>query len=236
LKNRLGFGSEALGDLHEASRILEPLDDAQAQSEVFRAIAVVLNWRGDGREAALALLRAVAEAGAARSQAAVSLALFDAARLLMEIGRAPDAHALLSRAFDIAGTSLPPFEFQRAWVNRLQAAVAAGLIEQAQDQSDGVADALAGAPPRLMLLAHLEAARLRRLEGDLAAARLMLDRAMGFASDAADSFERMELKHAEAELAIAEGRAETALELLDAVISRYANDDLAGREVKARLL
>src|ERR1041384_5118911 len=53
--NRLGFPGEALGDLHEARRLLDPPplggDDV---AETFRAIATVFSWRGESREAALA--------------------------------------------------------------------------------------------------------------------------------------------------------------------------------------
>ena len=61
--NRLGFAGEALGDLHEARRLLEGGGDhGQEIAEIFRAIATVFSWRGESREAALALLRVVAEA------------------------------------------------------------------------------------------------------------------------------------------------------------------------------
>src|SRR6185369_12127162 len=52
--NRLGFAGEALGDLHEARRLLAGGDHAGELAEVFRAIATVFSWRGESREAALA--------------------------------------------------------------------------------------------------------------------------------------------------------------------------------------
>ena len=234
--NRLGFGGEALGDLYEARRLLEPAGDARELSEVFRAVAVVFNWRGDGREAALALLRAVAEGSAAREETTVALSLVDAARLQMEIGRPGDAHALISRALDLAGPTLPRREYQRAWVTQLQAAVAARLTEEARAQASRISEALAGASQRLLLLAHIETARIERVARDHASARRELERSAGYAPADADAFERVEIAEAEAELAVSEGRVTTALELLDTVVSRYANDDLAAREVKARLL
>ena len=54
--NRLGFASDRLGDLHEARRLLEAGDYPAELAEIFRAIATVFTWRGESREAALALL------------------------------------------------------------------------------------------------------------------------------------------------------------------------------------
>ena len=130
--NRLGFAGEALGDLHEARRLLEGGDHGHELAEIFRAIATVFSWRGESREAALALLRVIAEAGDDRL--AIALALIEGGRLQMEIGRPADAQALFVRAL-AASAELPRREFQRAWVNLLQACVAAGRIEQAQEHS-----------------------------------------------------------------------------------------------------
>ena len=154
--NRLGFAGEALGDLHEARRLLEGGDHSQELAEIFRAIATVFSWRGESREAALALLRVVAEAGDDRLT--IALALIEGGRLQMEIGRPADAQALFVRAL-AASAELPRREFQRAWVSLLQASVAAGRIEQAQAQRGAMNETLAGAPPRLLLLTELEVAR-----------------------------------------------------------------------------
>src|SRR4051794_8676720 len=110
--NRLGFGNEALGDLHEARRLLESGDHPEEVAAIFQAIATVFSWRGEGREAALALLRAVAEA--AGDPLTIALALIEAGRLQMEIGRPADAQALLARALDLGGSLLPKREYQRA--------------------------------------------------------------------------------------------------------------------------
>ena len=128
--NRLGFAGEALGDLHEARRLLEGGGDhGQELAEIFRAIATVFSWRGESREAALALLRVVAEARDDRLT--IALALIEAGRLQMEIGRPADAQALFARAL-ARDAGLPPREFQRASINLLQSSVAAGHIEQAR--------------------------------------------------------------------------------------------------------
>jgi len=232
--NRLGFAGEALGDLHEARRLLEGGEHRQELAAVFQAIATVHSWRGESREAALTLLRVVAEASG--DALGVALALIEGGRLQMEIGRPADAQALFARALELGKAPLPKREFQRAWVNRLQASVAAGEIDRARAQLAGMAEALAQAPGRLFLLAHLEASRVAVESGDLAAAAAALDAARTFAPGGDDAFERVEIAEAEAELALARGKTGKAAALLGAVISRYADDDLAAREVRARLI
>jgi tRNA A-37 threonylcarbamoyl transferase component Bud32 len=71
---------------------------------------------------------------------------------------------------------------------------------------------------------------------DLAAAAAALDQAGTFAPDGDDAFERIEIAEAEAEFALARGETGKAAALLGGVISRYADDDLAAREVRARLI
>jgi len=232
--NRLGFAGEALGDLHEARRLLEGGEHRQELAVVFQAIATVHSWRGESREAALALLRVVAEASG--DALPVALALIEGGRLQMEIGRPADAQALLARALELGNALLPKREFQRAWVNRLQASVAAGQIDRARAQLAGMAEALAQAPGRLLVLAHLEASRVAVKSDDVAAAAAALDQARAHAPDGDDAFERIEIAEVEAELALARGETEKATALLGTVISRYADDDLAAREVRARLI
>ena len=103
--NRLGFAGDALGDLHEARRLLETGDHPQELAAIFQAIATVFSWRGESREAALALLRVVAEASG--DPLAVALALIEGGRLQMEIGRPADAQALLSRALGTSALANP---------------------------------------------------------------------------------------------------------------------------------
>jgi tRNA A-37 threonylcarbamoyl transferase component Bud32 len=231
--NRLGFAGEALGDLHEARRLLEGGDHAGELAEIFRAIATVFSWRGESREAALALLRVVAEAGDNRRT--IAFALIEGGRLQMEIGRPADAQALFARALAFEG-ELPKREFQRAWVNLLQSAVAAGHIDAARAQLDAKGATLSGAPPRLLLLAELEAARCAVAARDFDAASAALDRAALHAPENIDAFERVEIAEAQAEFALARGDAGNAAALLAPVIARYADDDLAAREVRARLV
>ena len=234
--NRLGFAGEALGDLHEARRLLEGSEHGSELAEIFRAIATVFSWRGESREAALALLRVVAEASASDDKLAVALALIEGGRLQKEIGRPADAQALLARGLELGSSVLPKREHQRAWVNLLQASVAAGHTEQARAQLARMDEALTGASARLLLLAELEGARCALYTRDFAAAAAALDRAALHAPESADAFERVEIAETQAEFALARGDAASAAALLTPVMARYADDDLAAREIRARLV
>jgi tetratricopeptide (TPR) repeat protein len=107
--NRLGIRSEALGDLNEAADIFEQLSDGPRLAEAKRMIALVHAWRGEGRDAGLALLRAVAESLASNDLAGAALALVEAGRLEMEMGRSRVAASLFGRALSIGGVDLPSF-------------------------------------------------------------------------------------------------------------------------------
>jgi tRNA A-37 threonylcarbamoyl transferase component Bud32/tetratricopeptide (TPR) repeat protein len=234
-KLRLGYSEDALGDLHEARRLLETQADRHQLADVFRAIAMVHGWRGDGREAALALLRTVAEATAANHFQAVAAALVEGGRLQIEIGRPRDAAALLACTLDAGGSSLPARERDRAGVNLVQALVAAGRIEEARARLDDIMPALQDPEGRPRVLAEIERARIAQAADDRAGAREALDRAASLVSDP-QSFSHVDLAHAEAEIALAQRDPVRAESLLRDVVSRYATDQLVGREVVARLL
>jgi tetratricopeptide (TPR) repeat protein len=235
--NRLGFANEALGDLHEAANLLEPAPGSVGEPtdlpKIYRAIAVVHAWRGESREAALALLRAIAEASPAKDQVEISLALIEAGRLQMEIGHPRDAAAHLQRALYGSDAILPARERQRAWVNLLQAWVAAGNADATQRLLADRAAALRDAPARLQLLAWLEQARFHR-RGPEAEAALAAARAL--APENATAFEHVEIAQTQAEILLDEKNAAAAAEILNDVIARYADDDLASREVVARFM
>jgi len=233
---RLGFSTESLGDLQEAIRTLEQANKAEGRADIFRTIALVHSWRGDCLESALALLRAIAEATVAQKYGELSLALIEAARLHIEMGRKRDAQALLSSALSFADARLPTLERQRAWVNLLQVRVACGQVTDAQTQLGELADILNKSPPRLRVLAQIESARIFMLSNETEKAEIALREATSFAPQELDSFELIEIAHAEAELLLSKGDLSTAALLIDKVVSRYATDDLAGREIVARFL
>jgi tetratricopeptide (TPR) repeat protein len=232
--NRLGFSGDALGDLHEAAGILEQQGDGIRLAGLFRTIALVYTWRAQSREAALALLRAIAEAP--DEGAEVSLSLLEAARLQMEIGHPRDACALFMRALKSGAASLPAHEQQRAAVHFLQALVACGDLEGAGAQQRAFDGVLTDWPVRLRILAHIELARMRKQTRDFAGAAAALQAAADLAPGDPDAFERVEIAHARAETIQAEGDPAAAVALWKDVIARYADDDLASREVVARLM
>ena len=234
--NRLALRGEALGDLEEARRLADAHADRDALGEILRNIAAVHNWRADWREAALTLLDAVAEGANSNDVTAIALALIEAGRLQMEIGRPRGAQFLLRRSLGIAGADLSARERVRASVALLQALTAASLTEEARAHLATLRPLPSDSTPRLELLIEIEAAAVARASGDFAAARAALARAAALVPPHPDCFERVEVDHAEAELALAAGDAARAVELLEPVVSRYATDDLAGREVAARLL
>jgi hypothetical protein len=88
------------------------------------------------------------------------------------------------------------------------------------------------------MLLYIEAMRIAIARSEPVTARTALAHAAAFAEPGADSFSRVEIAHAEAELALAEGEAAKAEKLLLGVIARYADaaDDLTPREIAARLL
>jgi tetratricopeptide (TPR) repeat protein len=233
---RLGFPNEALGDLYEAARLLDGDDDRRERSDIFRTIALVQGWSGDGREAALALLRAVADAAVPNDRQAIALALAEAGRLAMEIRRPHDAQALLACALDVGGPDLSDRERRRAAVNLLQALVASGRLDAARAALDDILPMLAAASVRLRFLVEIERVRLARAAADFKDAHAALARAAALLPDNPEAFEHIEYAEAEAELALAENDASRAADLMDKVVTRYATDDLAGREVGARLL
>lgn len=234
-ENRLGFPSEALGDLLEARNLLQANPDPHELAEIIRTIALVHSWRGEPREAALALVQAAAVA--APRPADLAVVLMEGGRLHMEIGRPDDAELVLRHALQLAAPDLGVHERERAGVNLVQALVAGGRIEEARQRLATLLPAIAPGAQRLKFLLHLAAMRVAIAANDRAAARTALRCAADLVEADPASFEHIELAHGEAELALAEGNAVRAEELLESVIERYAAtaDDLAPHEIAARL-
>lgn len=92
------------------------------------------------------------------------------------------------------------------------------------------------APPRLRFLAAIELVRFSQARGSYDEAQRLLEGARRLAPGHPGAFEACELAEAGAELAVARRDFSRADARLERVIARYAEDDLAGREVKARLL
>lgn len=234
--NRLGFGGEALGYLFEARQLIKDDADWRELIEIERAIALVQIWRGDVREAAFALLRAVSRATAARDQSAIALSFAEIGRLELEIGRPDEAVDFFRLALQIGDENIPPLERDRININLLQSLVASDRLDEATDKLKLIHATIGDAPSRLHFLLELETARIEKSGNDINAANQALGRARLIMPPSPDSFEGIEFSHAQSEVSIAEGDCATAERLLRDIITRYAVDDLAGREVKARLL
>jgi tetratricopeptide (TPR) repeat protein len=234
--NRLGFSDDALCDLEEARGRLIDAVEPHELAEVERTIALVHTWRGDGREAALALLRAVGVAVAAGDQGEAALSLVDVGRLEMEIGRPGQAELFFALGLRVGSAKLSEQDRARHMVALLQSLVAAGRLDKAHACLQALSPLLADASTRVQFLADIEVARIAIAAGKNADAKSALDRAEEKMNPAPDSFEAVELAHARAELALAKGDNAGAETLLKDVVARYAADNLAGREVVARLL
>ncbi|WP_374544782.1 protein kinase [Rhodoblastus sp.] len=233
--NRLGLRGEALGDLNEAADLFSQLNENERVAEAKREAAVAHGWRGEGREAGLALLRAVAECLAKKDLTGAALALIEAGRLELEMGRPRAAAPLFDRALKIENANLPALQRRRTEINQAQALVACGLIDEALRFLAAIGPGLAAASPRLRLLAALEEARCASAQGRQQDAHSRIEAARVLAPETPESFEAVELAEVEAELALAERDFATADTLLRSAIARFADDDLAGREVKAQI-
>jgi len=233
--NRLGFRGEALGDLSEACDILQELNDGPRLADAKREVAVVHSWCGEGRDAGLALLRSLAESLAAQDWTEAAQALIQAGRLEQEMDRPRAAAPLFDRGLRISGAGLEKEERCRAEVNKLQALVAAELIKEAELYRETIEADVRSCSSRLSLLVAIERIRCFRARGLLEDARRLLEDTRALVPDS-QSFEAIELAEAEGELALAERNFVLADEKLRQVIKRCDEDDLDGREVKARLL
>ena len=234
--NRLGLGGEALADLNEAADILARLDDSTRVADAKREAAVAHSWRGEGREAGLALLRALAESLSVKDMTGAALALITAGRLELEMGRPQAAARLFDRALAMVGPDLPTIQRRHAEVNQLQALVAAGLIEEAMRFRLSIQPDLVAGTERLRLLVAFEEIRCACALGRLEEAHRCVEAVRPLVLEKLNSFEAVELAEAEAELALADCDFAQADAKLAMVIARLADDDLAGREVRARLL
>jgi tRNA A-37 threonylcarbamoyl transferase component Bud32 len=231
--NRMGQRSEALGDLIESASIFTQIGDAAGAAQILRSIALVHSWRSDARESALALLRAIGEAS--DDPVNLALSLFEAGRLELEIGRPRDAQRFFQRGLEIGGEAPPALEHDRARVGDLQALVASRDIGGAQAASAAlkIEDL---ATPRLKHLAQIELARLALAQNDFDGAdAALVDVRAGLPVDP-EAFEAVEYAHVAAESLFAREAKAEAHTTIARVIARYADDNLPGREIAARLL
>lgn len=165
----------------------------------------------------------------------LALSLFEAGRLELEIGRPRDAQRFFQRGLDIGGKAPPAFERDRARVGALQALVAARDLGGAQAAATAlnIEDL---ATPRLKHLAQIELARLALAQNDFDGADVALANVRAGLPVDPDAFEAVEYAHVAAESLFARKANAEAHTTIARVIARYADDNLPGREIAARLL
>lgn len=244
--NRMGLRGESLGDLNEAADVFARLGDAGHLAEAKRLAAIAHSWCGEGREAGLDLLRAMTESIAAKDMNGAAMAAIEAGRLEIEMGRPQFAAPLFEKALATDGAALADGERRRTEINQLQA-----IVEQAHRNAALIATALAfcqkiepdvmAAKPRLRLLMALEKSRCAYMQKKFDEARGHLETARGILQQEIlpkdpNCFEPSEIDEVEAELALAESKYQEADEKLKSVVACFVERDLAGREVKVRLL
>jgi hypothetical protein len=232
--NRLRFSTEALGYLRQATQLAQASADWWLLYGVERALATVHVWRGEVREATMAMLRAAASASSAAEPGRVALVFADVGRLEQEIGRPGEAVHFHTVALKM-GDEMPQRERERTRLNLVQSLVAAKRFDAASAQLVQMRESAADMSQRGRFLMELESARLAQGQSRLADAQAALDRVAALEWKGDEPFELIELAHAQAEVSIGAGDNAKAEELLREVVMRYARDNLAGREIAARI-
>jgi tRNA A-37 threonylcarbamoyl transferase component Bud32 len=121
-------------------------------------------------------------------------------------------------------------------VNLLQSRVASGEIDKARAQLDELPTVLQNSSDRLHVLSLIESARISKICKELDSAEAILEQAQALLPQGADTFEQIEIAHARVEILLCKGKLSDAESVVEKVVSRYATDDLAGREILARFL
>jgi tetratricopeptide (TPR) repeat protein len=240
--NRLKDPKGALDHLHRARRAATLRDDHAEIVRANREIALVHAWRGEDRDAALALLRAVAFAylGGKRDESAIALALAEAGRLALEARRFEEAERLFRLLAEANPQPLDAFQVARIKINLCQALNRQGRHDAALQLARALRDELAAisqseARRRLSFLARLEEARAYAGRNDLDAAAGSLAEAAALLPEDRTAFEHDELKEAEAEIRLAQGDI-GAIADVKRLAKRYTDPSLTVRAANLRML
>jgi serine/threonine-protein kinase len=239
--NRLKDPKRALEHLHRARRSAIAQQNLAEIVRAGREIAVVHSWRGEDRDAALALLRTLAVAclHEERDETAVALALSEAARNELEAHRFDEAARLFRLIADRTPQVLDPHQVFRVRANLCQAL---NRLDQHQEvlklASDLAAELAksdqAPAYRRLLFLTRLEEARAQAGLKDHAAAAASLDRARELLPEDKNEFEHDEAREADVELRLARDDS-TAIDDLKRLVKRYTDPSLTVRAANLRL-
>ena len=241
--NRLKDPKKALAFLHQARQKAIAQQNLAEIVQAGREIAVVHSWRGEDRDGALALLRAVAVAYLHNDKAATALALSEAGRIELEARRFDEAATLFRLIASNASSGLPPHEVFRVRINLAQALNRLGTHAEALGLTASLAADLAKPETkdepdknrRLIFLTFLEEARAHAGLKDFAAAAAGLGRARELLSEDQNRFEHDEYREAEAELKLAQ-EDWTAIEDLKRLAKKYADPSLTVRAANLRMM
>src|SRR5262249_6587092 len=119
--NRLQMPDEALAFLGQAKAAAIAQENRVELIESGRQIALIHSWRGEDRDAALALLRAVAVAHLKDDDAATACMLSEAGRIELEAGRFDEAARVFRMVVAKTRQLLPARELFRVRINLCQA-------------------------------------------------------------------------------------------------------------------
>lgn len=237
--NRLKDPDKALACLHEARRLATMQDNLVEIAKIGREISVVHAWRGEDRDAALALLRAVAAGYLHDDDAATMLALGEAGRVELEARRFDEAARLLALVAGRTPQALGDFELFRTRINLCQALNRLEKHEEALELTAALASELAAhnleSKERLVFLTMLEDARAQAGLKDFAAAGASLERARALLPTDQTKFEHDEFREAAAEIKLAQGDA-SAIEDLKTLAKKYTAPNLTVRAANLRML
>jgi tetratricopeptide (TPR) repeat protein len=239
--NRLKDPKRALEHLHLARQAALAQQNLAEIVQAGREISVVHAWRGEDRDAALALLRAVAVAYLNHDHAATALALAEAGRVELEARRFDEAARLFRLVADLEPQPLDAQQLFRVRVNLCQAlnrsdqhrdvlALAASLAGDLAKAHD-----LADKKGRLTFLTFLEEARAHAGLAKLDDAAQSLERAKALLPADQNEFEHDEYREAAAELKLAR-QDWTAIEDLKRLAKRYSDPSLTVRAANLRMM
>jgi tetratricopeptide (TPR) repeat protein len=241
--NRLKDPKRALEHLHLARQAALAQQNLAEIVQAGREISVVHAWRGEDRDAALALLRAVAVAYLNHDHAATALALAEAGRVELEARRFDEAARLFRLVADLDPQPLDAQQLFRVRINLCQALNRSEQHQEALALTQTLATDLAkpdqGGQPdkwrRLIVLTLLEETRAYAGLGKLDDAAQSLERAQALLPADQNEFEHDEYREAAAELKLVR-EDWTAIDDLKRLAKRYSDPSLTVRAANLRMM
>ncbi|MGE0650698.1 MAG: protein kinase [Alphaproteobacteria bacterium] len=235
--NRLGHVLQAINAFVEANRLYSSEGAHWAElAEVADALGTVYVWRGRLNDAARSFLNALAWWTRADDASGPLNTLANVGRMHLEAGRFEEAVAFFRTAADASKGALGLREKARLQINMAQALFELGEIGQALEYAQsGLELARNTGVSRLEWLARVEIARCLGEEGQEDNAARALEELEALTATDSASYERVSLVFLRAGF-LARQKPEEAVPLIERVLQRFVEDDLAAPEVQARLM